>query len=148
MNTADLLPVITDVAENLAFLLPMGTCDLPPQADRAVCAKLGYADFDSGVIGSLYLVLTRHAAESAARGMLGKLEGEDLSDEDLRDTAGELANVLLGNLLPRHYGDTSEFHLGCPEPITADEITAAEWIGLDLGDGVMAVALVEEARVG
>ena len=71
-----------------------------------------------------------------------------LTEADLRDSTSELANVLLGNLLPRHFGDGDEFHLGQPEQVAADSVPSEDWIALDLGDGVLAVTLCTEADRG
>jgi hypothetical protein len=148
MNTNDLLPVIAEVAENLAFLLPMGTCEPPPPDATTMCVCISYSttpDQQSGhpgYGGVLHLALTHGAAQATARGMLGLMDDEPPSQADLNDSACELANVLLGNLLPRHYGDTVEFHLGQPETGVTWH-AEAPWIALDLGDGILSVALEE-----
>jgi len=58
---------------------------------------LGTIDFSGKVTGHVYLRMNRDSARAVAAGILG-LQPEEMNDADeIRDTAGELLNIMTGN---------------------------------------------------
>ena len=101
------------VAENLGFLMPTG--ELP--ADAAIaCARVVKVDWTGpdGTCGGVFISADHGLCEALAANLLGRMPGEEVSDEEIDGTVGELANVISGNLLPALYGTDHEFHLQPP----------------------------------
>ena len=66
--------------------------------------------------GKLTIAAGADALRELASGILGLEPDDEMIEDSLSDVVGELANVVLGNLLPRLAGEEKVFDLGAPTP--------------------------------
>ncbi|MFO1511417.1 MAG: chemotaxis protein CheX [Verrucomicrobiota bacterium] len=94
---ATLVQLVPNVFETMAGVsahpLPKG--DSPPVGDR-VCGTIGIAG--EAVTGAIYIHLPEALAQMVVNNMLGNPPGQPVSDGDLNDVLGELANMIGGGL--------------------------------------------------
>lgn len=103
--------------------------------------------FHGPVEGHLALWVSPEVAADVATTMLA-LEGE-VSPELVRDTLGELSNVICGNILPALVSPEAEFALEAPVSWEADRASDGEPLAdvrLEVGLGRARVCLFLDAR--
>ena len=94
--------------------------DAEPAALRWLAARV---EFTGAIAGSLEVLLTADLAAELGVVMMGETAGEDLPDAQLKDVAGEMANILCGALLRRA---GHEFRLKPPETCIAAPPSSAD----------------------
>lgn len=131
---------VAAVAENLGFLMPMG--ELPADAVIA-CSRVVKVDWigPDSTCGGVFVCLDHGLAEALAANLLGRMPGEAVADEEIDETACELANVISGNLLPALYGTDHEFHLQSPYMLSPVEPGGRREAALQFLEGQLVVAL-------
>jgi len=98
------------VLEDLCFVCPDPAEDAAPSSKDVLTVEVGFSGPVAGKLALCFLDVRRAEIASA---MLG--EGpEPLSEGDIRDAMGEVANVICGQLLPRIGGKEAVFDLGAP----------------------------------
>jgi chemotaxis protein CheY-P-specific phosphatase CheC len=80
-------------------------------------------EFTGAIAGSLEVLLTADLADELGVVMMGETAGPDLPDAQLKDVAGEMANILCGALLRRA---GHEFRLKPPETCVAAAPSSAD----------------------
>lgn len=135
---------LVEVIESLAFLIPFGEVPCPDDSPWGVVVVLPWTATDRRSRGDLWLALTPDAAAEAARNMCGLAPDQPLAAGDAAEATGELANVLLGNLLPLIHGAEAEFHLGAPVSGVPANFPREGARAIDLGGGLLAVAIISE----
>lgn len=114
---------VSDVFENLCFMLPAPRGSLPPQVDGVSRVVLA-VDFSGAGHGSLHLVLPDSMVAVVAAAMLGEDGPLELSEQ--YDAASELANIVCGNVLPLVAGERRVFDLASPRVIATHRASVAE----------------------
>lgn len=143
MSDSACLAAIAAVAENLAFLMPIGPGESDPESWR-VQIQVPWVGPD-GSRGRIIVALDQGAAEATAANLLGLLPGESPASQDIEDACSEMANVLAGNLLPVLYGIDHEFHLNPPEPTAEEPLHGPRVVRLALVEGMIGVSIHGEA---
>ncbi|GDY12950.1 hypothetical protein LBMAG53_18280 [Planctomycetota bacterium] len=143
MSDAACLTTVAEVAENLAFLMPIGPAETRP-ASWHLQVEVQWAGPD-GSRGRIIVALDRGAAEATAANLLGLGPGEIPAEQDSLEACNELANVIAGNLLPVLYGEDHEFHLVPPEPVPLAPLIGRTVLWLALVEGVIGVAIQGDA---
>jgi CheY-specific phosphatase CheX len=133
------ISLVGELAENFAFLIPMGTCEAPSSTTWDVLLAVGFCQIGTHHRGRVLIGLTTSAAAEAARNILALDPDTAVDADSRRDAAGELANIIAGNLLPHLLGDGEGFDLSQPSPIPPQDLHGG--IFIDLGDGVLGVAI-------
>ena len=131
---------VAAVAENLGFLIPIG--ELAADA-TIVCSHVVKVDWfgPDGTNGGVFVCLDRGLAEALAGNLLGRMPGEAVTEPEIEEAAGELANVISGNLLPALYGTDHEFHLQSPFLVTPADPGGRREAALQFLEGQLLVAL-------
>lgn len=114
---------VSDVFENLCFMLPAPRGSLPPETDGVSRVVLA-VDITGAGHGALHLVLPDSMVAQVASAMLG--EDGPLELREQYDAASELANIVCGNVLPLVAGDRAVFDLASPRVIATQRATVAE----------------------
>jgi hypothetical protein len=137
------LPV-AQVAENLAFLMPVG--ELPPGTVEAWArvVEVPWRGPD-GSRGRVFVCLDLGVAQAVAGNLLGRMPGEPVEDAEIDETSRELANVISGNLLPALYGTDHEFHLDPPLVVPPVDPGGRREAALQFIEGQLVVAIDAEA---
>ena len=104
MSQVDALPLVAELLERIAFLMPTGV-DTEPPSTWAVVAEVIWHRVDGQGQGCIQVALDANAASAAATNMLGLDPAVPPAANDMLDATKEMANVLAGNLLPAIYGD-------------------------------------------
>ena len=119
------------VLEDLCFVCPDPTDDGEPSSRVALTVEVSFAGPVAGKLALRFLDVPR---EEIAAAMLGE-SADEVSESDLRDAMGEVANVICGQLLPRIGGSQAVFDLGPPTffegqtPAPADAFVALAALG-------------------
>ena len=143
MSDPDYLTAIAAVAENLAFLLPVGPAE--EGIDEWFCQVQVYWIGPDGSRGRIVVALDRGCAEATAANLLGLAPGEVPPDHEIREACNELANVIAGNLLPVRYGHDHEFHLHPPAPVPLAPLAGRLVVRLALMEGLIGVSIDGDA---
>lgn len=144
--------VTEETMMSLAFLFAMPDEDAPSQpAGDCVLAEV---DFSGPFSGTVFLRLPRAVLPELCANMLGLEPGDDLPAEQMRDAAGELLNVVCGNLLPKIAGSEAVFKVEAPTladdadiPASHKNHSPAGSCRLMLDSGECKVALFMEGAV-
>ena len=131
--------LIGELIENFAFLIPTGTCEAPDPRTWDVLLSVNFTQFGSDCRGRVLIALTESASAEAARNILGLNPDQPVDASARRDAAGELANIIAGNILPHLIGEGDGFDLAQPAQVPAQDLVNG--IFLDLGDGILGVAV-------
>ena len=125
----EMLPdTVVDVAEQ-AFFAWAERCDgldlseLARGSDAALRWLGARVEFTGAIAGSLEVLLTAELADELGVVMMGETAGHDLAEAQLKDVAGEMANILCGALLRRA---GHEFRLKPPETCVAAAPASAD----------------------
>jgi len=114
-----LLETVATVLEETAFS-PVAACDQPSMdCSPTIVAAV---PFSGGVSGTLGLTVPRSLAKVIASNMLG-CDEDELTEEQLRDTIGEVGNIICGSLLRRLGYTAREESVGPPVVKDADTQT-------------------------
>jgi hypothetical protein len=143
MSDPDYLGTIAAVVEDLAFLMPVGPAETEPDPWR-IQIEVPWVGPD-GSRGRIVVALDHGAAEATATNLLGLMPGEPLAENDIQDACNELANVIVGNLLPVKYCQDHEFHLHPPRATPTRRLCARDVVLLALVEGVIGVAIDGDA---
>lgn len=143
MSEEDYLSTIAGVAENLAFLLPIGPAEVATDQWQ-VQVQVQWVGPD-GTRGRIIVALDQGAAEATVANLLGLPAGEPPANRDIGEACGELANVIAGNLLPVKYGHDHEFHLHPPQRVPLGPLTGRTVVRLALVEGTIGVAIDGDA---
>jgi two-component system chemotaxis response regulator CheY len=118
--------ILQEVAEetmmSLAFLFAMPD-DETPEQPMGECV-LAEVDFSGPFSGTVFLRLPRAILPELCANMLGMEPGDDIPAEQQRDAAGELLNVICGNLLPKIAGSEAVFKVEAPKLLDNTDIPA------------------------
>lgn len=143
MSEPDYLMAIAAVAENLAFLMPMGPAE--ESAEDWFCqVQVSWVGPD-GSRGRIVVALDRGCAQATAANLLGLAPGEVPGDTEIYEACNELANVIAGNLLPVRYGHDHEFHLHPPTVVPIAPLAGRVVVRLALMEGLLGVAIDGDA---
>ena len=134
--------LIGELAENFAFLIPVGTCAEPPASTWDVILAVEFLHLGTHHRGRVLIALTASASAEAARNILGLDPDTEVDAESRRDAAGELANIIAGNLLPHLFGEGEGFDL--TQPSAAPDPDLTEGVFIDLGNGILGVSVEED----
>ena len=143
MSESDYLATIAAVAEDLAFLMPVGPAETEPDPWQ-IHIEVPWVGPD-GSRGRIVVALDRGAAAATAANLLGLMPDAPLAENDIEESCSELANVIVGNLLPVKYGHDHEFHLHPPQATPPRPLTARHVVLLTLVEGVIGVAIDGDA---
>jgi Chemotaxis phosphatase CheX len=139
MSDDQYLGVIAGVAENLAFLMPIGPAEEEPQT-WLIQSEVPWVGPD-GSRGRIVVAFDREAAEATTANLLGLAPGAPLDANDIQESCNEFANVIAGNLLPVKYGNDHEFHLHPPLATSPQPLCARSVVLLALVEGIIGVAI-------
>jgi CheY-specific phosphatase CheX len=98
--------------------------------------------FEGASSGRLQVAASRAALLEIASGVLGSEPDAEETADAISDVLCELANVVLGNLLPRLAGEELVFTLTAPEVLP--DADGALWTAIDGAPGTVKVAIEEE----
>lgn len=143
MSDADYLTAIAAVAENLAFLMPVGPAE--EGVDGWFCQVQVYWIGPDGSRGRIVVALDRGCAEATTANLLGLPPGGVPGDPEIREACNELANVIAGNLLPVRYGHDHEFHLHPPAAVPIAPLAGRLVVRLALMEGILGVSIDGDA---
>jgi hypothetical protein len=133
----ELLRVMAEVCESLAFLTPTGPGEVPGPAAQELLLSVPF----SGVRrGRVLLALGPGLAGAAAANIA---PGAEATPDDRLEAAKELANVIAGNAIPALLGTSEEFLLAPPERLEPAPLPG-EAVAMECLEGVLAAALVED----
>ena len=143
MSEPDYLMAIATVAENLAFLMPIGPAEECPKEsikDWFCQVQVDWVGPD-GSRGRIVVALDRGCAQATAANLLGLAQDEVPGDPEIHEACNELANVIAGNLLPVRYGHDHEFHLHPPDVVPIALLSGRVVVRLALMEGVIGVSI-------
>lgn len=130
------------VLEDLCFVCPDPTEDGRPSPRDALSVEVAFRGPVGGKVALRFLDVPR---EEIASAMLGESDGV-ISEADLRDAMGEVANVICGQLLPRIGGAAAVFDLDAPKFIEKTPGAASDaFVALSALGGRVEVSLFVSA---
>ena len=137
--------LVAQVAADLGFL--MATGELPADAEMPChrVVSVGWCG-PLGTSGQFFYCIERGLGEALTVNLLGLRPGEAVSDADLDSSAGELANVLSGNLLPFLYGNDHEFRLLPPQLLPPVDPGGRREAAIEFLEGRLTVATLVSAE--
>lgn len=134
-----MLRVVGEVLQGLAFLDVIEETEMPHADGLGLVMAI---DYHGAQTGTVVVGLGHGLAESIAQNLLGGSEDE-VDDDLVSSAAGELTNVVAGNLAPLIDPRGRELRLGSPRmsgfPPSGE---AAACAAVSTTDGVVAVAIV------
>ncbi len=134
------LTTVAEIVGNLGFLTPMGVAEAIPADARERVIEVTYA---GACQGRIVIAVGPGLSRELARNMLGIPPGDPVSEDDADEALKELANVIAGNLLPMIVG-VYKASLSPPAQVAPERFPEGDAICLDLAEGLLAVAIVEE----
>jgi chemotaxis protein CheX len=128
-----LLDGAKEVFETMMFM----TVEPCAEADHAIggSALLGSITFTGDIEGCLAVSCSYDCAKTIAVNMLGA-EDEELSEEEVADAVGEVANMLLGSLKSRIAETAGEIQVSIPSVVSGTELVNS------LGEGAEEISQV------
>ena len=109
-----------EVLETMAFAVTV-----PEAREEDGAGMRAVVKFAGPLAGEFTLTLSAAVATSLANNMLGRDEQSPAEEGETRDAAGELANVMCGNLLARAAGPEPVFRLAAPVVSSIEEAAQA-----------------------
>jgi CheY-specific phosphatase CheX len=121
---AIMIDAVHDVFETLIFILPE---ELPPQEteESRLCGELISSIHIQGDLnGIVSMSCSRKSAELLTRNMLGT-EDEQPAEGEVADCAGEIVNIVTGNLKSKALEKGINFTLSIPTVVYGQEVVLA-----------------------
>ena len=134
------LYVLAEVAQNLAFLDVLGPTDMPDMAEIEVVQSISYHGSCSGTV---FVGLSPGLAESVAITLLGDPSQKTIDKELMLSAAGELTNVVVGNIGPLLDKRDGEIRLDPPQTAQfPDAFQCHPHLALATSEGVIAMVII------
>lgn len=116
-----MVEAVHDVFETLIFILPE---ELPPEEteeSRLAGELISSIHIQGDLNGIVSMSCTRNAADILTRNMLG-IEDEKPSESDVADCAGEIVNIVTGNIKSKALESNLSFTLSIPTVVYGQEV--------------------------
>ncbi len=146
----ELIAAASSTFEQFGFVF--ADLELSEEQEAATIDTVARVEFHGPVSGVVELRLAGDILAEIAGNMVGNFD--DLGPELLKDAAGELANVVCGNVLPSIGGTEAVFDLRAPEVSLGSEIEVTNTyssfaqIGLEAGRAEIALTIDENSEIG
>ena len=112
-----------EVFETMIFM------DVEPCPDRIAIqgdSLLGSITFTGDIEGCMAICFDSKCAATIARNMLAMDDSDEISNEDIRDAIGEIANMVMGSVKARLLKETiSNLDVSVPSVITGSSLTSS-----------------------
>lgn len=116
-----MIEAVHDVFETLIFILPE---EMPPEEtdeSRLAGELISSIHIQGDLNGIVSMSCTRNAADILTRNMLG-IEDERPSENDVADCAGEIVNIVTGNIKSKSLERGINFTLSIPTVVYGQEV--------------------------
>ena len=139
MTSHEQMLVLARVVQDLAFLDLLGPCLDPGQFDGEMSMAV---DFKGNQRGTVVVAMAQPVATAMARNMLGLEDHDNVDAAMLTSAAGELANVVAGNLIPHIATDGEEIKLDAPRPVEFPHRDPVPRVHVSTADGIISLAVL------
>jgi chemotaxis protein CheX len=117
-----LIDSANEVFETMVFMDLIQTEDISPVSSSE--SLIGSITFRNGIEGCLTIGCDKSCAAAIARNMLGLDPDEEVTDDDIRDAIGEIANMVMGSVKSRIAEDSASIQVSIPTVISGAHIQA------------------------
>ena len=142
VTTVSLKDVLLDgareVFETMVFMA-LAQAD-PEDADLSNVTLLGSITFKGDMEGCLGVCCDEACARTIAANMLG-MNGDEVSEEDVSDAMGEIANMVMGSVKSRIQDDVGAIEVSIPSVVQGRELKKTHGEGTEM---VTAKVSIEE----
>jgi CheY-specific phosphatase CheX len=118
---AFMIDAVHDVFETLVFILPEEQAALEPGESRLAGELIASIHIQGDLNGIVSMACTRKMADILTRNMLG-IEDEKPAEGEIADCAGEIVNIVTGNIKSRALEQGVHFTLSIPSVVCGQEV--------------------------